>query len=278
MQASAAIGGADLGSWQKAAAHGFVGGISAEIQGGEFGHGFASSFLTVGIKESVFEAFGIEKGDQYDMHRNVVAASLGGISAAIIGGDVGLAAITAGIQNQFNYNGGGKNRTQEEWLNDPNFPNNEPGIEGVMVLENFIPLAGAAKVAGGAAATGSVRGVFTSISNWVKGFFSGKVTKGGDNTVDVYRAFGGDSRAQGFSWTTKDPRKVDNFRDAAGLPSGGESGATNTADFLLKGRAKASDIIESRPALPLDGNKGGLPELIIDPKNVKLTDFSVLKP
>ena len=58
-------------------------------------------------------------------------------------------------------------------------------------------------------------------------------TKNGDGTVDVYRAFGGDARAQGFSWTTKDPRKVDNFRDAAGLPSGGASGATNTADFLI---------------------------------------------
>jgi hypothetical protein len=71
---------------------------------------------------------------------------------------------------------------------------------------------------------------------------------------------------------------VDNFRDAAGLPSGGASGATNTADFLIKGKANASDIIKSRSALPLDGNKGGLPELIIDPKNVNLTDFSVLKP
>lgn len=104
------------------------------------------------------------------------------------------------------------------------------------------------------------------------------VAKGGDGTVDVYRAFGGDARAQGFSWTTKDPRSVSNFRDAAGLPSGGASGSTNTADFLIKGKAKASDIIESRSALPLDGNKGGLPELIIDPKNVNITDFSVLKP
>jgi len=96
--------------------------------------------------------------------------------------------------------------------------------------------------------------------------------------VDVYRVFGGDARAQGFSWTTVDPRTVKNFRDAAGLPSGGASGATNTADFLIKGQAKASDIIKSRSALPLDGNRGGLPELIIDPKNVKLNDFSVLKP
>ena len=99
-----------------------------------------------------------------------------------------------------------------------------------------------------------------------------------ENEVTVYRAFGGDSRAQGFSWTTEDPRTVANFRDAAGLPSGGASGANNTADFLIQGKVNPADIIKSRPALPLDGNKGGLPELIIDPKNVKLTDFSVLKP
>ena len=96
--------------------------------------------------------------------------------------------------------------------------------------------------------------------------------------VTVYRAFGGDSRAQGFSWTTTDPRTVSNFRDVAGLPSGGASGATNTADFLIQGRVNPADIIKSRPALPLDGNRGGLPEFIIDPKNVNLNGFSVLKP
>lgn len=52
----------------------------------------------------------------------------------------------------------------------------------------------------------------------------------------------------------------------------------NTADFLIKGKANAADVIKSRSAFPLDGNKGGLPELVIDPKNVRITDFSVLKP
>ncbi len=101
---------------------------------------------------------------------------------------------------------------------------------------------------------------------------------GGNDVIEVFRAFGGDARAQGFAWTTKDPRTISNFRDSAGLPSGGASGATNTANFLIKGNVKSSDIIKSRAALPLDGNKGGLPELIIDPKNVNITDFSVLKP
>lgn len=106
----------------------------------------------------------------------------------------------------------------------------------------------------------------------------GNATKGGDETIDVFRAFGGDARAQGFSFTTVDPMTVKNFRDAAGLPSGGASGATNTADFLIKGQVKKSDVIKFKSADPLDGNKGGLPELIIDPKNVNITDFSVLKP
>ena len=96
--------------------------------------------------------------------------------------------------------------------------------------------------------------------------------------MTVYRVFGGDARAQGFSWTNINPKKVSNFRNQAGLPSGGESGAINTADFMLKGKVNTNDIIKSRAALPLDGNKGGLPEFIIDPKNVKLTDFSILKP
>ncbi|MBZ2190605.1 RHS repeat-associated core domain-containing protein, partial [Alcanivorax sp. JB21] len=106
----------------------------------------------------------------------------------------------------------------------------------------------------------------------------GSVTKGRDEVVDVYRVFGGDARAQGFSWTTTDPRTVTDFRDAAGLPSGGASGSTNTADFLIKGKANSADIIKSRSALPLDGNEGGLIELIIDPRNVDIVDFSVLNP
>ena len=104
------------------------------------------------------------------------------------------------------------------------------------------------------------------------------VSRSAGDTVKVFRVFGGDARAQGFSWTTKDPRNIINFRDVAGLPSGGTSGSINTANFLLHGEAKFGDIIKSRRALPLDGNKGGMRELIIDPKDVIITDFSVLEP
>jgi RHS repeat-associated protein len=69
--------------------------------------------------------------------------------------------------------------------------------------------------------------------------------------MTVYRVFGGESRAQGFSWTPVNPNTVSNFRNAAGLPNG------NTASFLLEGTVNPQSIINSRPALPLDGNAGG---------------------
>ncbi len=94
----------------------------------------------------------------------------------------------------------------------------------------------------------------------------------------VYRVFGGDSRAEGFSWTPINPNSVKDFRNLAGLPSGGASGSTNTAEFMIKGEVKIKDILKAHPAEPLDGNIGGLPEFKIDPKNVKITGFKVLKP
>jgi len=94
----------------------------------------------------------------------------------------------------------------------------------------------------------------------------------------VYRVFGGDARAQGFSWTPIDPSTVKDFRKLAGLPSGGASEAINTAEFMIKGEVGVKNIIKARGALPLDGMVGGLPEYIIDPKNVNITGFSVLVP
>ena len=52
----------------------------------------------------------------------------------------------------------------------------------------------------------------------------------------------------------------------------------NTADFMIKRKVNINSIIKSSSALPIDGNVGGLPELIIDPENVRLIDFKILKP
>lgn len=37
----------------------------------------------------------------------------------------------------------------------------------------------------------------------------------------------------------------------------------------MTGKVKTKNIINKRAALPLDGNKGGLPEFIINPIDVK---------
>lgn len=51
----------------------------------------------------------------------------------------------------------------------------------------------------------------------------------------VWRAFSGDSKADGASWTTTNSAGLKNFRAAAGLPSGGASGVINTGQFLIEG-------------------------------------------
>jgi hypothetical protein len=80
----------------------------------------------------------------------------------------------------------------------------------------------------------------------------------------VFRVYGGDSKAGGASWSPVDPRSVGNYRDVAGLPSGGASGATNTGQFVIEGTLNdPAAVVLQRSALPLDGMKGGLPEYII---------------
>jgi RHS repeat-associated protein len=92
--------------------------------------------------------------------------------------------------------------------------------------------------------------------------------------LEIFRVFGGDAKVDGFSFTPDNPANTPNFRDVAGLPSGGTSGLTNTAEFTLQGTVKPKNIIKTRGALPLDGNKGGLTEFIINPKNVNNKEVS----
>lgn len=77
----------------------------------------------------------------------------------------------------------------------------------------------------------------------------------------MYRVYGGDSGPNGASWTMADPSTSSNFRNNAGLPSGGEGGALNTGQFVIEGEiVDLSAVVVKRLALPLDGNLGGAPE------------------
>ena len=51
----------------------------------------------------------------------------------------------------------------------------------------------------------------------------------------VYRVYGGDSKPGDASWAPVNHTDVPNFRDAAGLPSCGPSGANNTGRFVIEG-------------------------------------------
>ena len=59
---------------------------------------------------------------------------------------------------------------------------------------------------------------------------------------------------------------MSNYRDAAGLPSGGveSRGALNSGRFLIEGTLmQPSSVVVVRSALPLDGHPGGTAEYII---------------
>jgi hypothetical protein len=89
----------------------------------------------------------------------------------------------------------------------------------------------------------------------------------GGRTLDVARVWGGGSAEAGYSWTTPD-QVGDGYRDRAGLPD------VNTAQCISMGTVDDKNIILRRAALPLDGNKGGMSELIINPASVNITGRS----
>lgn len=99
------------------------------------------------------------------------------------------------------------------------------------------------------------------------GMHAGDATKGlptpssGDT---VYRVYGGDSMPGGASWSPVNPASVKNYRDVAGLPSGGASGFDNSGRFVVEGTLQdPSKVVKVRLASSLDRNKGGIPEYVI---------------
>jgi len=132
---------------------------------------------------------------------------------------------------------------------------------GIIVLDVFT--LGTASIAKGSIKTGIKLGS-KAVTKYA--------AKGADDVVNVFRVYGGKAKPGGFSWTSVNPNSVGNFRNAAGLPN------VNTGRFVIEGTVKRSRIINSRSALPLDGNKGGLLEYIIDPKNVNIHRVSGANP
>ncbi|WP_462165002.1 RHS repeat domain-containing protein [Pseudoalteromonas xiamenensis] len=86
---------------QQIAAHALVGGISAELNGGKFGHGFFSAGVTKGLGGAYLPG-GSDLSLSEVAYGTVVSAVIGGTASAITGGKFANGANTAAMQYLFN--------------------------------------------------------------------------------------------------------------------------------------------------------------------------------
>jgi hypothetical protein len=85
----------------KTAAHGLAGGTLNVLQGGKFGHGFASAFVTQAAGGQIDR---IDSGNvRFSPARVVAAATLGGTVSAATGGKFSNGAISAAFSRAFNH-------------------------------------------------------------------------------------------------------------------------------------------------------------------------------
>lgn len=84
----------------KVLAHGITGGVMSELQGGQFGHGFAAAGVTQAFSGKID---GIDPGTAgISAERVFVAAALGGTTSALTGGKFANGAITGAFSRAFN--------------------------------------------------------------------------------------------------------------------------------------------------------------------------------
>ncbi|MDP2136820.1 MAG: RHS repeat-associated core domain-containing protein [Candidatus Didemnitutus sp.] len=102
----------------RTAAHGAVGGLAAEAQGGQFRHGFLSSAAAAGIMHirSVGRFFQMDKGGGWIAARTAAAAAIGGTASVLGGGKFANGAVTSAFQHLFNSESSRKEPRREAWL------------------------------------------------------------------------------------------------------------------------------------------------------------------
>ncbi|ALU44081.1 SpvB/TcaC N-terminal domain-containing protein [Pseudoalteromonas rubra] len=83
----------------KIAAHGLVGGVMAELQGGNFGHGFVAAGVTQAFAPGIDT---IDAGSSFSIARVVVSAIVGGTASKLSGGKFANGAVTGGFSRMFN--------------------------------------------------------------------------------------------------------------------------------------------------------------------------------
>ena len=86
--------------------HGVAGGILAELQGGQFGHGF----LAAGLTKAVMGRFSYHDGSAPAvLSRTAIAATVGGTVSRITGGKFANGAVTAAMAHLFNAENSARN-------------------------------------------------------------------------------------------------------------------------------------------------------------------------
>lgn len=97
------------GSPQNIAANAIVGGISSELQGGSFGHGFwAAGFASV-AKPMIYEQWGFSPDKR--VQRVAAAAIIGGTASAVSGGKFANGAMTGAFNQLYN----GETYASKKW-------------------------------------------------------------------------------------------------------------------------------------------------------------------
>jgi RHS repeat-associated protein len=95
----------DYANWTgRTLAHAVVGGVSSEMDGGQFRHGFYSSALSNGVMHmgGVKGFMGGNQGGWYVAARTTIAALIGGTAAELSGGKFANGAWTSALQHLFN--------------------------------------------------------------------------------------------------------------------------------------------------------------------------------
>jgi hypothetical protein len=84
----------------KVLAHGMAGGVMSELQGGKFGHGFASAAMTQLMSPVIGS---VNQGDpDFNPDRTAIAAIVGGTTSVLTGGKFANGALTAAFSRALN--------------------------------------------------------------------------------------------------------------------------------------------------------------------------------
>lgn len=117
----------------KVGAHAMAGGVMNELQGGKFGHGFASAGMTQALAPAI-DSFG---GEGFSPTRVAIAALVGGTTSAATGGKFANGAATAAFSQAFNGESH-RNRTSEQMSPGVDWNWMYPESEEFLNIQNYL--------------------------------------------------------------------------------------------------------------------------------------------